>query len=66
MYVRPEFRRRGVFRALYQHVYQAARQDPEVVGLRLYVERDNHAAQRTYFNLGMKETDYLMLERFPL
>src|SRR5881398_2940188 len=66
VYVRADARGRGVFRALYHHVYEAARRDTQVIGLRLYVEKENHAAQRTYFNLGMKETDYLMLERFPL
>ena len=66
VYVRADARGRGVFRALYHHVYETARRDPQVIGLRLYVEKENHAAQRTYFNLGMKGTDYLMLERFPL
>jgi ribosomal protein S18 acetylase RimI-like enzyme len=66
VYVRPEARRRGVFRALYEHVRQAARQDPEVVGLRLYVERANQAAQQTYLRLGMEWTGYLVLERYPL
>ena len=35
VYVRPEYRRRGVFRALYAHVERLATEDPEVVGLRL-------------------------------
>ena len=55
VFVRPEARRRGVFRTLYQHVYQAARDDPEVIGLRLYVERDNRPAQETYHQLGMAQ-----------
>ena len=66
VYVRSEDRRRGVFRSLYRHVEGLARRDPDVVGLRLYVERDNHAAQRTYLDLGMKQTAYLMLERSPV
>jgi ribosomal protein S18 acetylase RimI-like enzyme len=63
VYVRPEARRRGVFRALYQHISQAARADPEVVALRLYVERDNHLAQQTYQSLGMAMSGYLVMER---
>src|SRR5262249_25077785 len=47
VYVCPEARRRGVFRALFDHVYQAAQADPEVIGLRLYVERENHTALET-------------------
>jgi ribosomal protein S18 acetylase RimI-like enzyme len=66
VYVRPEARRRGIFRALYQHVYQAANEDPTVIGLRLYVERDNQAAQQTYLGMGMEWTNYLVLQRYPL
>jgi GNAT superfamily N-acetyltransferase len=66
VYVRPEARRRGVFRALFRHVHQAALRDPEVIGLRLYVERDNHIAQRTYEQLGMQPTGYFVLEKHPL
>jgi ribosomal protein S18 acetylase RimI-like enzyme len=66
VYVRAEARRRGVFRALYEDVAEAARQDPEVIALRLYVERDNRAAQETYQRLGMGWTSYLVMERYPL
>jgi ribosomal protein S18 acetylase RimI-like enzyme len=66
VYVHPEARRQGVFRALYQHVYQSARADPQVVGLRLYVERDNQRALDTYQGLGMDRTGYLVMERVPL
>jgi GNAT superfamily N-acetyltransferase len=66
VYVRQESRRRGVFRALFEHVQQAARTDPEVIGLRLYVERENHVAQETYRSMGMTEAGYVVFERFPL
>jgi GNAT superfamily N-acetyltransferase len=66
VYVRAEARGTGVFRALYQHVLEMAKKDPQVIGLRLYVERENKRAQETYLRLGMKWTDYLLLERFPL
>jgi ribosomal protein S18 acetylase RimI-like enzyme len=66
VYVRPEARRRGVFRALFEHVSNVARQDPTVIGLRLYVDEDNHAAQETYRSLGMVETSYFVLEKHPL
>ena len=62
VYVVAEARRTGVFRSLYEHVSDLARRDPEVIGLRLYVERDNHAAQKTYQRLGMDQTAYLLLE----
>lgn len=66
VYVRPEARGRGVFRALYEHVVRTARQDPTVIGLRLYVERENHAAQQTYLRLGMEWTSYQVMEKYPL
>ena len=62
VYVRPRHRRRGVYRALHEFVRARARSIGGVVGLRLYVERDNAAAQRTYAALGMHETPYLVYE----
>ena len=58
VYVPAEHRRRGVFAALYRHVEALARATPGVIGLRLYVERANHAAQRTYVSLGMADAGY--------
>jgi len=66
VYVHPDARRRGVFRALFDHVLEAARLDPEVIGVRLYVDHDNHAAQATYAKLGLEKTGYWLLERYPL
>jgi len=66
VYVRAEARRRGVFRALFEHVLQAARTDGKVIGLRLYVERANQVAQETYRRLGMEAAGYFVFERYPL
>jgi GNAT superfamily N-acetyltransferase len=66
VYVRPEARRRGVFRALFEHVADAARRDPHVIGLRLYVEEENRLAQETYARLGFSRTTYHVMERYPL
>jgi GNAT superfamily N-acetyltransferase len=62
VYVMPNFRRRGVFRALHTHIRDAARAQRNVCGLRLYVERENTTARGTYIALGMQETGYLLLE----
>lgn len=62
VYVRPEARRQGVYRRLYRHVQEMAAKDARVCGFRLYVERENSAAQATYAALGMKETRYLVFE----
>jgi ribosomal protein S18 acetylase RimI-like enzyme len=62
VYVRPAFRRQGVYKRLYRHVQELAANDPAVCGFRLYVERENARAQATYQALGMKETRYLVFE----
>jgi ribosomal protein S18 acetylase RimI-like enzyme len=63
VYVDPAWRRYGVFRALYAEIEQRARRAPGVVGLRLYVERENAGAQRTYASLGMGDAGYLVFEK---
>lgn len=62
VYVPPEWRRRGVFRALYAHLGERAAAQPGVCGFRLYVERHNANAQQTYRSLGMGEQDYRVME----
>lgn len=62
VFVEPEFRKRGVFTALYRHVEAEARAGQGVCGLRLYVEKDNRSAQDVYGRLGMHATPYLMFE----
>ena len=62
VYVAPEFRQHGVFRALYAHVHELAKSRGDVCGLRLYVDVDNNPAQRTYKKLGMSETHYKFFE----
>jgi len=62
VYVRPDWRRKGVYRKLHDWVYEAARSRPGVCGIRLYVDRDNHAAQATYTNLGMSKSHYDLFE----
>jgi GNAT superfamily N-acetyltransferase len=62
VYVPETFRRRGIFRALHAEAERQARATAGVIGLRLYVERDNVNAQRTYASLGMHDTDYRLYE----
>ncbi len=61
VYVSRHHRREGIYRLLHEYVRSMAR-DGKAVGLRLYVDRDNEAAQRTYAALGMQASDYLMYE----
>lgn len=62
VYVLPEERSRGVFRALWDQVEGAARAEPAVCGLRLYVEGENRRAQAVYEHLGMRCTGYRLYE----
>lgn len=62
VWVEPEFRGQGVFKALYGHVKNLAEASPGVCGLRLYVEKDNLRAQATYERVGMRRTVYQMFE----
>lgn len=62
VYTMPEFRGRGVFRALYSHVEAIASQAGNVCGLRLYVAPTNDRAQATYLNRGMHNSGYLLFE----
>lgn len=62
VYVRPQDRRKGLYSALYEEVKTLAQGNDDVCGYRLYVEKENEPAQKTYEALGMHETHYLMYE----
>ncbi len=62
VYVHPDHRRRGICRALYEHLKALSASDPGVVGLRLYVERENAVAQTAYAGLGMRMAGYLVMQ----
>jgi ribosomal protein S18 acetylase RimI-like enzyme len=62
VYVPRQFRRRGVFSALYKHVESLAQDEKDVCGIRLYVEKGNARAKETYMSLGMKMTAYDVME----
>jgi ribosomal protein S18 acetylase RimI-like enzyme len=61
VYVIPEFRRKGVFRKMYSHIKGEAEKQ-NIAGLRLYVETNNAAAQKTYEAVGMKSEHYHLYE----
>lgn len=61
VWVEPGWRRRGVFRGLYEHVRKLAAAEG-AVGIRLYVEENNAAAQGTYRRMGMGMTHYRVME----
>jgi GNAT superfamily N-acetyltransferase len=61
VYVLHEWRRKGVFRSMYNHIKEEA-DKTGVAGLRLYVETNNKRAQKTYEALGMQCEHYKMYE----
>lgn len=66
VYVNEGARRSGVFTALYRHIEQLALNDRSVIGIRLYVEKENTRAQKTYLNLGLTEEGYFLMGLYPL
>jgi ribosomal protein S18 acetylase RimI-like enzyme len=62
VYILPQYRRQGVYSQLYNEIRRLADDSDNVCGYRLYVEKDNLAAQKTYESLGMSESHYLMFE----
>ena len=62
VYVDPDHRRTGVYRALHEAVRAQAAAHGEVIGIRLYVERENDGARAVYARLGMEETPYRLYE----
>ena len=58
VWVEPEERGHGAYRALWEHVKSAAREAPDVCGIRLYVEVENERAQGVYEHLGMQALPY--------
>ena len=62
VFVRPKSRRRGVYRALAEHVTGLAKAHGGVRGVRLYVDRDNAGAQAVYRRMGMSRSNYDLYE----
>ncbi|MFY9534067.1 GNAT family N-acetyltransferase [Clostridium sp.] len=62
VYVDKEHRGKGAFKALYNKIKEICDSSNEYVGIRLYVEKENYTAQKTYRSLGMEECNYFMYE----
>jgi ribosomal protein S18 acetylase RimI-like enzyme len=62
IYVVPAARGRGVFTLLWQHLLSLAQRDPEVCGIRLYVDERNDAALAVYDRIGMRDAGYRVFE----
>lgn len=61
VYVLPKYRRKGIYSKLYAKVKELGISN-SCCGFRLYVEKNNISAQKTYSKLGMKHSHYLVYE----
>ena len=67
VYVKPAFRRKGVYKSMYKKLKaMATAAATPVSGFRLYAETENTAAHKTYQNSGMHQCQYLMFEESTL
>ena len=62
VYVDPAWRRKGVYRRLHDTVVEIAKADKKTCGIRLYVARDNCAAQTVYRRVGLAPSMYDIYE----
>jgi ribosomal protein S18 acetylase RimI-like enzyme len=62
VYVKPDSRRRGVYRRLHQDVIRRAKADGGICGVRLYVEQHNTVAQAAYEHVGLQRAAYVVCE----
>jgi len=62
VYVRPEYRKGGTFRQIFDHLKALVDESPDLRGLRLYVDQSNSKAQQVYTRLGMNGDHYRVFE----
>ena len=62
LYVIPQARNRGIFKKLYLNLKKQIQQSPDLMGLRLYVDKRNKSAQKVYEKLGMDKEHYELYE----
>jgi ribosomal protein S18 acetylase RimI-like enzyme len=62
VYVMPQFRRKGVYRSMYSHIKSLVLNSDKLNGIRLYADKSNLPAQKTYETLGMNQDHYVTFE----
>ena len=62
VYVLPEFRRKGIYRNMYSSLKEKVLNDENLKGIRLYADKSNYSAQKTYETLGMSSDHYITFE----
>ncbi|MBS4014561.1 MAG: GNAT family N-acetyltransferase [Bacteroidetes bacterium] len=64
VYVLPEYRCNGYFKEMFDYIRDWVKIDPNIGGMRLYVDRNNKGAQKLYEKIGMNADHYIMYEWF--
>jgi len=62
VFVIKEYRRKGIFTKLYRHIKNQVLKDNNIGGIRLYVDKTNINAQKTYHKVGMNGEHYQLFE----
>ncbi len=62
LFVENEFRKKGIFKKMYQYLQEQVLSDAGLKGIRLYVDRSNTKAIETYISIGMNGDHYQTFE----
>lgn len=62
VFVKEEFRRLGIYKKMYAHIQNLVKENENIRGIRLYVDKTNIGAQKTYENTGMNGEHYQLFE----
>lgn len=62
VYIKPGFRKMGIYKLLYDHIKKIVIKSDNIMGLRLYVDKRNIRAQSVYNSLGMTGDHYTTYE----
>jgi GNAT superfamily N-acetyltransferase len=62
VYVDPAYRKKGIYKALYNHIKSMVEKDESLKGIRLYVDESNRPAHNVYSRLGMTGDHYRVFE----
>jgi ribosomal protein S18 acetylase RimI-like enzyme len=65
LYVLPEYRQKGIFKAMYRHLQAEVCERNDWHGIRLYVDQRNHSAIGVYEALNMDSAHYKLYEWLP-
>jgi len=62
VYVARDHRGKGVYKKMYEHIKQLVLEDPDLRGIRLYVDKRNESAKEVYTTLQMNGEHYQVFE----